>query len=103
MIEPLIAFFLGSILNVWWRRKGNKYEYGLLKIHEHYHFLLESLILYVLTKQEWLWGFGLALLIDECYYQRNPFAYGSNHWKESTYIGFFLFVILILVSLYVSP
>jgi len=96
----------------WWELNLNKYEKGL-EFFEHYHFGLMALILSNFLLNSFLKGLGVAFILAEWsqtgewrdgkWRRGHPFAYGSNHFKSSTYIGFFLSVILILVSLNVSP
>jgi len=72
-----------------------------LKVLEHYHIGLYSLILSALLFEPIsgvLLGLGLELIIEELL-QHNPLAIGKDHFYTSSIIGGMLLIILLLVYL----
>ncbi|WP_428324673.1 hypothetical protein [Nitrosopumilus sp.] len=120
----LIFFVLGAFASFlldtyWWVKPSfSKYEKGALVNHEHYHFGLELIIVAValiLVSKTYalelsiVWsalvGAGFGFIIAEwrqivephkgSVNLGHPFAYGSEHFKESTQIGVVIFGILV--------
>ena len=131
MISELILLVLGGFLVfvidiLWWNIDFKKAEKGM-EAHEHYHLGLELLIAGLIVSMfndlpsYFLVGAGFAFIMaewrqtveikktvnGEIVKQKvipgHPFAYGSNHFKQSTAIGIGLTVLLsiILVLRYV--
>lgn len=120
----LILFVLGAfgsflLDTFWWVKPSfSKYERGGLKNHEHYHFGMELIIVgivliivgnYFSWDLSYAWaplvGAGFGFIMAEwrqivepkkgTVLMGHPFAYGSDHYKESTIIGFATFGVLI--------
>jgi len=90
-----LGLLLGFIADRIWMERFIKTE--KVKVFEHYHWSLVLAVLSIyMDLQGFTWGVALALLIAE-HFQRHPYAYGSNHFKESTYIGLALTLIFVTV------
>lgn len=120
MISELVSFILGAFLSyiidvTWWNLDFKKAEKGL-EAHEHYHVGLELLIAALLvyrfinpTTAYILIGAGFGFITAEWRQTveiagkkvkpGHPFAYGSNHFKQSTVIGIILTAILATTAL----
>ena len=126
----LIFFVIGAfgafLLDTYWWVKPSfsKYEKGVLVYHEHYHFGLELIIVgivLILVSKEFsiplsiVWsalvGAGFGFIMAEwrqivephkgTVTLGHPFAYGSEHFKQSTQIGVVIFAILVGLLMYV--
>lgn len=122
MLVLLVLFVFGTLASfvvdtIWWLRPSvNKYEKGGLRVHEHYHFGLELLIIAIIlmkaavsyTSLEQalsnvaaiMVGAGFGFIMAEWrqivepkakgIVLGHPFSYGSNHFIPSTIIGVIL-------------
>lgn len=102
MIDILILFIVGFIFGLgidlmWWHTNIKKLEKGFEAL-EHYHFGILSLIIGVLIANPIPLGLGLALILKESD-QAHPFAYLSEHFRKSSYIGIAMFILLAAVIL----
>ncbi len=102
VLIDILLFAIGLIIaaifdSVWWRINYSKYEEGF-EVIEHYHFGIGFMIAGVLLIQPLLIGLGLGLIWKESD-QTNTFAHGSKHFRNSTYIGIAMFIILGVVML----
>lgn len=93
MTEFILLFFgflAGTALNHVWRLFFNmKVDRGaLLAACEHYHWAIFLTTLYVVFHNEFLIGLAMAFAGDELLQDR-PFAYGKDHFIESTMLGLF--------------
>ena len=95
MIGYTIGFVVGSLVNAVWRTYFRKGDLG--KVFEHYHWAEVFAILGKVSSCDVLYGLALALLLDEAYAQRHPFALRSGHFLASTVIGLVLLVPLIVL------
>ncbi|WP_299292094.1 hypothetical protein [Nitrosopumilus sp.] len=126
----LVFFVLGAFAaflldTFWWVKPSiNKYEKGALKNHEHYHFGMELIIVGIIliwVANEYsielsiVWsaliGAGFGFIIAEwrqivephkgTVTLGHPFAYGSDHYRQSTQIGVVIFAVMIGLLIYV--
>lgn len=119
MLTSFILFCVGAITSmiidtVWWHVNYKKIEKGF-EVLEHYHIGLIALIISVISYQFvqpisiFLAGMGLFFIVAEWHQAveihkkkvipGKPFAYGSEHFKQSSIIGITLAVILLILSL----
>ena len=96
-----LGFFIGAILNTIWYDFGFNKKDLRVQPWEHYH---HAIILAYISK--WIpqpydmipTGIALALLVDEAYHQKHPFAVGSEHFGKSLLITILIITILIVVE-----
>lgn len=120
MMVELLLFVMGVfaafVLDTWWWMIDYRKAEKGLEFHEHYHAGLELLILALLTFKLASTplayipaGLGFGLIIAEWRQAvevagrrvkpGHPFAYGSNHFTQSTLLGIVLTTILIALIL----
>ena len=98
IFELVAALVLGKLFCLIYDRFLNGIEGGSQLLHwlEHYHW---AEILLLIAKKvpgsPFLWGLSSALVADE-FFQRNPFALGKRHFRESFLIGLLLLVLIIV-------
>ena len=121
MFELILVFFglfLGLILDIIWQVK---IKFNKFQSHEHYHVSLELVILYIIISYFTdsiyslvILGIATALLLGEWNQLRrvkenkvlgNTFAYGSVHFKKSSFIGIVLAgaIVCLLVTGHIYP
>ena len=96
-----LGFFIGAIINTIWYDLHLDKKDMRVQSWEHYH---HAIMLAYISK--WIpqpydmipIGIALALIVDEAYRQKYPFAIGSNHFKKSLLITIFIITILIVVE-----
>ena len=96
-----MGFLIGTILNIIWYDLHFDKKDMRVQSWEHYH---HAIILGYVSK--WIpqpydmipTGIALALLTDEAYHQKHPFAVGSKHFKKSLLITILIITFLIVVE-----
>ncbi len=99
--ELFLGLLLGIFLCFLWTQFFRK-RVDFIKELEHYHWGLLALIRgamdYSGERPFFFYGLGLVFLVDELL-QKNKFAYGSRHFKESLIVGVLLLIVLVTVYL----
>lgn len=100
----LAGLAVGLVLDlVWWHTGIRKAEKGV-EWHEHYHVGLECWIAEAFLGTGFLTGMGMGFFLAEWTQSTeivgkkvlpgHPFAYGSSHFRSSTWFGAALAVVL---------
>ncbi len=97
MFTFVYGFFLGLVLDVIWSKKLNM-QYDKAHVIEHYHWGLILILIDKWIPLNILSGVAAALIVSEWTGDRlHPFAWGKNHFKQSTIIGLIISIIVPLV------
>lgn len=113
-----VGLFIAFIIDIlWWTQKSlQKAEKGF-EIHEHYHFGIELVILYIIISHfidsvfnVILIGAAIGFVLAEWSQSKeikgvrvvpgHPFAYGSSHFKQSSIIAIGLSIVAVISYLY---
>ena len=96
LVELFIGVLVGSVIDfIWWKVFAySKYDMDLAFL-EHYHwsYLIATLSLVFKVVAPILIGVSIVLILDEAVFQKHPFAYGSNHFMESTLVSILLLAV----------